>query len=367
MIRREYFYMILGLLGLLSGLAQRSMFGHTLPFLWESVGLLPFVLGPLFYVLSNTVEKWMPLQLVRITAWIGGYWFMAAFYGTMLLVPFALLWAGCMLAAPAAWPLMAEYYSIGSLCVLGLIMLYGIWKAFHPVVRRVEISTDKPLERTVTIAFASDIHFGIILGPWFARRLVRDMNALQPDIILFGGDVIDGNLNVVARSLTFRPLRELQAKIGTWSVLGNHDNYCSAVRREIKLLRKEGVRILKDETTQLMEGLRLVGMRDALFFSDSVVPAAEEDEFTVVVDHIPLRIAEAAKQGADLYLSGHTHAGQFWPIRYSTRKKYLLDYGTRFFGKMCAITTSGYGAWGALFRTGPSSEIVLITVHPEME
>lgn len=56
----------------------------------------------------------------------------------------------------------------------------------------------------MTFAFVSDIHFGILLGPWFARRLVRDLNRLHPDYILMGGDIIDGNLHVVEKAILWR-------------------------------------------------------------------------------------------------------------------------------------------------------------------
>ena len=80
-----------------------------------------------------------------------------------------------------------------------------------------------------------------------------------------------------------------------------------------------------------------------------------------------MRIEEAERLGYDLYLAGHTHAGQFWPIRRFTRKMFFLDYGTSKFGNMTAVVSSGYGAWGMLFRLQVSPEIVLIRLKPESE
>lgn len=76
-----------------------------------------------------------------------------------------------------------------------------------------------------------------------------------------------------------------------------------------------------------------------------------------------MHIEAAAKAGYDLYLAGHTHAGQFWPIRHFVKRMFLLDYGAELFGKMTAVVSSGYGAWGPLFRLGVAPEIVVVQVR----
>ena len=75
-----------------------------------------------------------------------------------------------------------------------------------------------------------------------------------------------------------------------------------------------------------------------------------------------MHIEAAAKAGYDLYLAGHTHAGQFWPIRHFVKRMFLLDYGAELFGKMTAVVSSGYGAWGPLFRLGVAPEIVVVQI-----
>ena len=65
----------------------------------------------------------------------------------------------------------------------------------------------------------------------------------------------------------------------------------------------------------------------------------------------------------DLYLGGHTHWGQFFPVTWITDRMYLLNYGNRRIGTIDAIVSSGYGSWGFPFRTGPSPEIVIIKIE----
>ena len=81
-----------------------------------------------------------------------------------------------------------------------------------------------------------------------------------------------------------------------------------------------------------------------------------------MLDHQPVdfEIKEAA--GADLNISGHTHAGQIWPL--SIIEKLIsgndLVYGEKDFGNMKAITTAGIAGWGYPIRTEGRCEWVLI-------
>ena len=106
--------------------------------------------------------------------------------------------------------------------------------------------------------------------------------------------------------------------------------------------------------------LGLIGMSDFLFHPAVKVPAAPKELFSIVLDHEPLRPEQARDAGADLYLSGHTHAGQFWLIGLFTRRLFALDRGSRMFGQMTAVVTNGFGCWGAPFRLGARAEVVLL-------
>ena len=229
------------------------------------------------------------------------------------------------------------------------MLAVGSWRAHHPVVRRIEMETEKPIERAFSVAFASDIHLGAVLDRSFAAELRRDMMTLQPDLILFGGDIIDGNLGYVLRDKSFKGFAGIKAPWGVYAVFGNHDTYGMNLGKEQKRLKQNGVRCLRGGTVHLVAGVLLVGMEDYM-----IAPHAHE----------PLRIEQAASRGMDLYFAGHTHAGQFWPNRFVTRRIFALDYGAKRFGHLLAIVSSGYGAWGQLFRLGPAPEIVLVNVKP---
>lgn len=364
MKQRLYFYGILGLIGLVCSSCQWLMFRHALAALQGWGGLVFFMLLPLTFVLPNTVEEYMPVAVSRALAKFGGYWFAFAFYGTMLLVPFFLLWMAVTMSGHGSWwELAAGLYARGALLLLVIILLAGWHKATHPVVREISIATPK-VGTDMKIAFASDIHLGMVLGRDFAQKLVQDMNGLEPDLIILGGDIIDGNLRFVLKDGSFQGLAGLKAKHGAYAVLGNHDHYGQDVEREKKELADQGIQCLLGEMVQ-KEDVQVTGMRDALFYSQDKMPVPKPEKFSLLVDHEPVRLDGAAASGYDLYLAGHTHAGQFWPIRQFTRKMFQLDYGRMESDGMTAVVSSGYGAWGTLFRLQVSPEIVLIQLKKQ--
>ena len=76
---------------------------------------------------------------------------------------------------------------------------------------------------------------------------------------------------------------------------------------------------------------------------------------------------ENAAAGFDFMLSGHTHAGQMWPVGLITElfDKRTVNYGIKSFGDMQLIVSSGAGGWGYPLRTGRHSEFAVISICPE--
>lgn len=363
MIERYKFYIFLGLLGLLSGIGQWSMLRWGFSSLEKIWTISFFLLAPLIYVIPNTLEKYLPITATKILARIGGYWFIYAFYATLLLLPFFTIWLFCLImAAPDFRAACLGGYAQLTAILLIVLLIIGAYRALHPTVRRVTITTDKTLSQTMTIAFASDIHLGAVLGKSFSKKLVENLNQLNPDIILFGGDIIDGNLNFVLKDNSFDSFSKLTPTIGTYTVFGNHDHYGMNITLEKDILEYNGVHCLYGETATIKDYIKLIGMKDHLYHPADKIPTGSANLFSIIIDHEPVRIKEAVQAGHDLYLAGHTHAGQFWPIRHFTKKIFGFDYGTRQFNQLTAIISNGYGAWGTLFRLGPKPEIVLITI-----
>lgn len=118
---------------------------------------------------------------------------------------------------------------------------------------------------------------------------------------------------------------ELDAPLGKYYVLGNHDLFHhwrepSFGRADLERgFAAAGVRILEDTSVLLPCGVRIVGRKDYLYTNGSrftaaqLMPGGPDDHYTVWLDHEPRDFKNAAAAGADLILSGHTHGGQVWP------------------------------------------------------
>lgn len=193
-------------------------------------------------------------------------------------------------------PLWQTYHGRLALVLLLLvlaIMARGIYKAVHPVIRHVVIQTKKAVT-PVRLAFLTDIHMGPLQSHWYTRRLVRRVMALQPDAVLFGGDLIDAHLSFVLCDGSYRHLQDLKAPLGIWSVFGNHDFFDGDIEEEEKAF--SFCHFLRRARTELAPGIALTGLNDYIHFPSETIPDCDTSRFNIIMDHEPLRIREAAKK-----------------------------------------------------------------------
>jgi len=85
----------------------------------------------------------------------------------------------------------------------------------------------------------------------------------------------------------------------------------------------------------------------------------------ILMDHQPFGLDEAAANGVDLQLSGHTHYGQLWPINHIVRSIYELPWGYMKKGDTHYYVSNGVGTWGPPVRIGNRPEIVHIQLRFE--
>ena len=94
----------------------------------------------------------------------------------------------------------------------------------------------------------------------------------------------------------------------------------------------------------------------------SMVP---DNCYKLVVDHQPRELEKSAELKVDLHISGHTHAGQLFPLYYIFECFHLneLNYGKETIAQMEAINTSGAGGWGFVIRSDHHSEYVILKLQ----
>jgi predicted MPP superfamily phosphohydrolase len=271
-----------------------------------------------------------------------------------------------------------EVYSLyaGSIVIIAILalLIIGSRNAWSPIVRKYELVINKSISGTNkewTVAVASDIHLGNVVGRKHLRRLVERVNAMQPDLILLPGDVIDDTIEPFIRNKMSDVLGQLKAKYGTYAVLGNHEYYGGHIEQYMKEMNKIGIKVLQDETVDIAGALYVAGRKDKTAESAAAGRLQVSELFStldmskpvILMDHQPMKFGAAAEAGADIMLSGHTHRGQFLPNHLFTKRLFELDWGYMRKGAMHVVVSSGFGTWGPPIRLGSRSEIIQLTIR----
>jgi predicted MPP superfamily phosphohydrolase len=241
-----------------------------------------------------------------------------------------------------------------------------------PHVRHVDIPVaglDPDLEG-LRIVQISDLHVGPTIGLTYVRNVVRMANALQPDLVALTGDLVDGSVARLARHVA--PLAGLAPAGRVFLALGNHDYY-SGAEAWTAHFRGLGMRVLLNEAAVIRRGgatLVVGGVLDpsaARFARDQAprpdlasAPTAGR-AFRLLLAHNP-RLARLGEQaGFDLQLSGHTHAGQFFPWTLAVRWVHAPHAtGLTRRGRMWVYVSPGTGSWGPPVRFGTKPELTLL-------
>ena len=179
------------------------------------------------------------------------------------------------------------------------------------------------------IALVTDVHIGPTVGRSKVERMVAMINAEMPDSVALVGDLVDGQMDALLPSL--RPLAALRSKDGVLYVTGNHEYYHSSVDAWIAEIRKQGVTILRNSARLVRRSdaeLCFAGVDDVSTLKTNIPghrmdPAAALADcparaIRVLLSHQPNGVAKALKLdpklNVHLFLSGHTHGGQFYNI-----------------------------------------------------
>jgi predicted MPP superfamily phosphohydrolase len=261
---------------------------------------------------------------------------------------------------------------LGTLGISAFLIFGGFINAIIPVVKKYEITINKPAGevKTLRIAAVSDIHLGSIIRKRSMKKLSGILRDLKPDVVFLLGDIVDGELGPVMRGDLLKYFTIPETADGLYAITGNHE-FIGGAERTIPYIESKGIRILKDETVTLPGGIQVIGRLDRdsrRFYSKERMPLEElvkkvdPARPVILLDHQPYNLAESEKLGADLQLSGHTHNGQIWPLNYVVRMIYELSYGYLKKGNTQFIVSSGFGLWGPRIRSGSRSEVLFIEV-----
>ena len=249
------------------------------------------------------------------------------------------------------------------------VVVYGYSNARNPRVKGLKISIEKrsPLPSMI-IAVASDIHLGTVISRNRLQDIIEKINAMQADLVLLPGDVIDEDVRPVIEQNLGEMLRTIRSKYGVYSITGNHE-YIGGAEKAVSYLTEHGITVLRDQCVVIADAVTVVGREDwsirqftkgrRMALAD-LMQMVDRNKPVILMDHQPFGLTEAVEQGVDLQLSGHTHHGQLWPFHWITNKVFEISWGYKKIGATHFYVSSGAGFWGPPIRTGNHPEILRI-------
>ncbi len=331
------------------------------------------------YILVRFIERIIPdSPVLHLFVWPGSFWFAGLMYSFLLVLLidlFRLTNHFIPFFPPFLTDNPAEVRKIAFLAVTvitSIILLAGYVNARSPVVRHLSISISKTIPKNpFRVALITDMHFGILVGKRPLEKLAAVLKNEKPDLIIFGGDLMDEIQQPVLRNDLGSPLRTLSAPYGTFAVTGNHE-YIGGVEKAVQYIESLGIKVLRDSVTDIGGFLWLAGRedRDIRRFNgkkrvplSDILTGIDRSKPVLLVDHQPLGLNEAVEAGVDLQLSGHTHHGQLWPFSLIVKKMYEVSHGYLRKGNTQFYVSNGYGTWGPPVRIGNRPEIAIITLE----
>lgn len=238
---------------------------------------------------------------------------------------------------------------------------FGYISHFHRIKTHYEITIHKDSDiKQMKIAMISDIHLGSGTDNQDLKHLSKQLK--NYDIICLCGDIFDESTPPVMIEEAISILSKANPHYGIYAVEGNHELYSKINMSDF--YKKYNIHFLQDDYACIDNKVNIVGRKDVYhssLTSQELFKDIDSSLPTIVLDHNPKRYKEVLDY-ADLQLSGHTHAGQSFPITSIINLFFDNAYGLMQQNDFSLIVSSGYGSWGFPVRTLANCEFVDIMV-----
>ena len=350
---------------------------HSLPWL-KPFYVAIFIIAAYGYVFAKLLYKFLPSIIYDIWLGIGAIWFAFFVYFILLLLGLDIirLFNSFFHFFPKYiynnYENTKKITAIIVIALAGLIVFLGNLNKRDITIKNLNFTLPKGNGKfnELNVVMASDLHLSTIDGERLLSEIIDKINSVNPDIVFFGGDIVDDKAMILKDRGIGESFKRLNPKYGIYSITGNHE-YINGVEPSVKFMEDYGMKVLRDEYELIDSSFYLVGREDVVMKQftgkarktlEEIISPFNSDHPTILLDHTPVRLEQAEKNGIDLQFSGHTHHGQIWPGNIITNMIYELSWGYLEKGKTKYYVSSGAGTWGPPVRTGSKSEIVNIKI-----
>ncbi len=255
--------------------------------------------------------------------------------------------------------------TLGVAAILVGTFTYAYFHYMNKVRQPIEMHTTKAVGKPMKIVMVSDLHAGYLNQVDELNRWIDLINRENPDLILIGGDIIDGHVRPLKEENMAASFHRLKAPVV--ACLGNHEYY-GGMEGTYDFYKEAGITLLRDQTITF-QGLNIIGRDD---YSNpgrkplkDLMQGLDMSHYTILLDHQPYHLEEAERAGIDFQFSGHTHRGQLWPMSWITDAIYEDSFGPLQKSGTQYYVSSGIGIWGGKFRIGTRSEYIVGTLSQQ--
>jgi len=330
------------------------------------------------FILARFLGQAYPCFLSGIITWIGSFWlaFMLYFFIFILVIDIARLLNYFLHFFPSFIYVDYQKSKLILFCItlvsVSILVVSGFINARNVRIKELAVNIPKRVDNNqpVKMVMVSDVHMGNLIARRKTAKLVREINDLKPDIVVFAGDIVDEDLAPVIKNNLGEALTRIESRLGVYAVPGNHE-YIGGAEPAIKYLKEHGIIMLRDTSVLVDNAFYLVGRddRDKYRFTGKkrkelreLLTDTDKSFPVILLDHQPFNLTESANLGVDLQLSGHTHHGQLLPFNWITNAMYEVSWGSVRIGETQFYVSCGFGTWGPPVRLGNRPEIVLINL-----
>ena len=242
-------------------------------------------------------------------------------------------------------------------------------------VRKNELTyTSEKLTRRHRFVFISDLHAGSSQSADTVEKTMLEIASQRPDFIVLGGDITDEFTTEDEMVTIYSLLGSMDVPV--YFIYGNHDRQAKAYRvggakytpeKLEETLRYYGIIVLRDQWVQISPDLVLMGREDVSDSSRLTVDELKprpDNAYVVNIDHSPYQTDDIVATKADLQLSGHSHAGQYFPLQLIYNLAGYDAYGEYRYGETDLFVSSVIAGWVLPLRTEEHCQYLVVNLIP---
>ena len=273
------------------------------------------------------------------------------------------------------------------LIVFFTFALYGFFHAKEITIVKYDVKVSKDIKEDMKIALISDTHLGYSIGYKMMQDMVKKINNENVDLVLIAGDIFDNSDKTVDDMKKVKEaFSNIKSKFGVYAVFGNHDVeerlfggfsvddsdevYITEEMR--KMLESCNINILEDKSVLINDNIYIIGRKDIQKAGDGtskrlqiseLMNSIDKNKLVILLEHEPRELMKTSNYGVDIHLSGHTHAGQFFPLTIGCKLMSENVYGVKKYNDMVSLVTSGIGVYGPNMRVATNSEVCILNIY----